>query len=152
MPRRETGRVVAESRYDPRCDTIGALDGRLVALVRSGTPLRRALSAAALSREVRDIDVGALESGGAEDDDEARDREVLRVRVPPRVKTKWGDVKRQNLTAAPHGGDIDATAPAATQGQDSPQEKGKEPLLPVPLPGTQQQLPAGHPPVAGQTK
>jgi len=53
------------------------------------------LSAAALSREVRAIDVGALEAGGAEpEDDAASEREVLRVRVPKRVKAKWGEVKR----------------------------------------------------------
>ena len=175
--------VVAESRYDPCCDTVEALDARLVVLVRSGARLRRALarivgefvrrraweplgfvrpadyarerpglsarelhefahvegalaklhaidtahssdqlgwtkarllcrvatpeseahwlaaagrlSAAALSREVRAIDVGALESGGAEPgDEEPRDREVLRVRVAPHVRAKWGDVKR----------------------------------------------------------
>jgi len=44
---------------------------------------------------VRAIDVGALESGGDEPgDDEPGDREVLRVRVRARVKSKWGDVKR----------------------------------------------------------
>jgi hypothetical protein len=47
---------------------------------------------------------------------------------------KWGSVTRQSMTAAPHGVDV-APAPA------------KEPLLPGPLPGTQQQLPAGHPAV-----
>jgi hypothetical protein len=36
--------VVAESRYDPRIDTVEALDARLVALVRSAAPLRRALA------------------------------------------------------------------------------------------------------------
>jgi hypothetical protein len=36
--------VVAESRYDPRSDTVEALDARLVALARSGAPLRRALA------------------------------------------------------------------------------------------------------------
>jgi len=36
--------VVAESRYDPRSDTVEALDARLVELVRSGAPLRRALA------------------------------------------------------------------------------------------------------------
>ncbi len=175
--------VVADSRYDPRCDTVAALDARLAVLARSGAPLRRALariagefvrrraweplgfvrpadyarerpglsarelhdlahvdaalaklpaidralttgqlgwtkarlvcrvatpeseahwlavagrlSAAALSREVRAIDVGALEAGGAEpQEDAAGEREVLRVRVPKRVKAKWGVVKR----------------------------------------------------------
>ena len=193
--------VVAESRYDPRTDTVEALDARLVALARSGAPLRRALaqitgefvrgrpespkatvphespkatvpgwdrlgfvrpadyarerpglsarelhelahvdaalaklpaidralttgqlgwtkarllcrvatpeseahwlseagrlSAAALSREVRAFDVGALAAGGAEPADQAAgERAVLRVRVPPHVKGKWGDVKR----------------------------------------------------------
>jgi hypothetical protein len=53
------------------------------------------LSATALAREVRAIDVGSLAAGAAEpDDDDAGAREVLRVRVPRRVKTKWGDVKR----------------------------------------------------------
>ncbi len=36
--------VVAESRYDPRTDTVAALDARLVALARSEAPLRRALA------------------------------------------------------------------------------------------------------------
>ena len=36
--------VVAESRYEPRIDTVEALDARLVALARSGAPLRRALA------------------------------------------------------------------------------------------------------------
>lgn len=65
-------------------------------LCRVATPERKAhwlveagrFSAAALSREVRAIDVGALESGAEPGDEEAGDREVLRVRVPPRVKTK----------------------------------------------------------------
>ncbi|MEN8184030.1 MAG: hypothetical protein ABFS46_16000, partial [Myxococcota bacterium] len=53
------------------------------------------LSAAALSREVRAIDVGALEAGGADPpEEEGREREVLRVRAPRRVRTKWGEVKR----------------------------------------------------------
>jgi hypothetical protein len=60
---------------------------------------------------------------------------------------KWGSVKRQNITAAPHGGSIDTTAPPAqTPGQT------KEPLLPVPLPGTETKLPAGHPPVDSGNK
>jgi hypothetical protein len=49
---------------------------------------------AALAREVRAIDVGSLEAGADASDEEPGEREVLRVRVPPRVKTKWGDVKR----------------------------------------------------------
>lgn len=57
---------------------------------------------------------------------------------------KWGNVTRQNITAAPHGGSVNEPPPSA--------EKGKEAVLPVPLPGTQQPLPAGHPPVPGQTK
>lgn len=56
---------------------------------------------------------------------------------------KWGNVKRQNITAAPHGDSIPTTAPPA---QD------KEPLLPVPLPGTETKLPAGHPPVEAGAK
>jgi hypothetical protein len=54
------------------------------------------LSAAELAQQVRAIDVGALEAGGAEvsDDDAEAEREVLRIRVPRRVKTRWGDVKR----------------------------------------------------------
>jgi hypothetical protein len=173
--------VVAESRYDPRCDAVETLDARLTELVRSGAPLRRALariagevvrrrawdplgfvrpadyarerpglsarelhdlarvdarllrlpaidralatgrlgwtqarllcrvatpedeerwleaarglSAEALAREVRAIDVRALEAGG-EEQAEDEEREVLRVRAPPRVRTKWGEVKR----------------------------------------------------------
>jgi hypothetical protein len=50
------------------------------------------LSAAALAREVRTIDVGALEAGHAAGD--AAQREVLRVRAPARVRAKWGEVKR----------------------------------------------------------
>ena len=49
---------------------------------------------------------------------------------------KWRNVTRQSMTATPHGADV---APAAAQ--------EKEPLLPGPLPGTQQQMPAGHPAV-----
>jgi hypothetical protein len=175
--------VVVESRYDPRSDTIEALDVRLTALVRSGAPLRRALAriagegvrrraweplgfvrladyarerpglsarelhdlarvdaklarlpaidravttgrlgwtqarllclvatpedegrwleaarglpADALAREVRAIDVGALEAGGGDSSEEAEpEREVLRVRAVPRVRSKWGEVKR----------------------------------------------------------
>jgi hypothetical protein len=53
------------------------------------------LSAAALAREVRAIDVGALEARGAETSDDTRaEREVLRIRAATRVRTKWGDVKR----------------------------------------------------------
>lgn len=54
---------------------------------------------------------------------------------------KWGNVKRQNITAAPHGGSIDTVPP----------DKNKEPLLPV-IPGTQTNLPAGHPPVDAGSK
>jgi hypothetical protein len=55
----------------------------------------RGLSAEALARGVRACDVGALEAGGAEPPEEdERERAMLRVRVPPRVKTKWGAVKR----------------------------------------------------------
>jgi hypothetical protein len=175
--------VVAESRYDPQCDTVEALDAGLVGWMRSGAPLRRALariagevvrtraweslgfvrpadyarerpglsarelqelarvdealarlpgldealtsgrlgwtkarllcrvatpedegrwleasgrlSAAALAREVRAIDTGALEAGGADPgEDDAAERQVLRVRAPRRVRTKWGEVKR----------------------------------------------------------
>lgn len=59
-----------------------------------------------------------------------------------RVGDKWGNVKRQNLTAAPH--DIEGAVP----------DQGKEPLLPVipGAPGASQQLPAGHPPVPTETK
>ncbi len=60
---------------------------------------------------------------------------------------KWGSVKRQNITAAPHGGSIEATAPPAPG-----PSQGKEPLLPIPLPGTETKLPAGHPPVDSGTK
>jgi len=57
---------------------------------------------------------------------------------------KWGNVTRQNMTAAPHGvGSVNEPAPAAV-----PQpESGQESLLPIPLPGQQQALPSGHPPV-----
>ena len=57
---------------------------------------------------------------------------------------KWGNVTRQNLTAAPHGVEpVGGAAPAPAPDQ------GKTAILPVPLPGTQQPLPAGHPPVSG---
>jgi len=59
---------------------------------------------------------------------------------------KWGNVKRQSITASPHGGSVETNAPP------QPAEKGKEPLLPVPLPGTETNLPAGHPPVDSGTK
>lgn len=55
---------------------------------------------------------------------------------------KWGNVTRQSMTATPHGVD---TAPAPVTGPAP--GSTKEPLLPGPLPGTQQQLPAGHPAV-----
>jgi hypothetical protein len=58
---------------------------------------------------------------------------------------KWGNVTRQNMTAAPHGvGSVNEPPPAA----------GKQPesLLPVPLPGQQPSLPTGHPPVNAGTK
>jgi hypothetical protein len=57
-----------------------------------------------------------------------------------RTGDKWGNVTRQNLTAAPH--DIEGP------------DQEKEPLLPV-IPGTagkSQDLPAGHPPVPAGTK
>ncbi len=174
--------VAAETRYDPRADSVEALDARLVACVRGAAPLRRALarvagafvarraweplgfarpadcarerpglsarelrdlahvdaalarlplieaafvagrlswtkarmlcrvatpedeahwlaaatqlSAAALAREVRAIDAGSLEAGGAEpDDDDAGERETLRVRAPAHVLGRWGKVK-----------------------------------------------------------
>jgi hypothetical protein len=53
------------------------------------------LSAAALAREVRAIDVDSLEAGALDLlDDEPGEREVLRVRAPQQVKCKWGYVKR----------------------------------------------------------
>ncbi len=61
---------------------------------------------------------------------------------------KWGGVKRQNITAAPHGGSIETTAPPVQNSSGKPQE----PLLPVPLPSTQTKLPAGHPPIDSGTK
>jgi hypothetical protein len=57
--------------------------------------------AAALAREVRACDVEALESGGLDAPQEGEpERAVLRVRVPPRVKTKWGAVRRTLRQAA----------------------------------------------------
>lgn len=47
---------------------------------------------------------------------------------------KWAGVTRQSMTTAPHG-------------TEAAPEAAKEPLLPGPLPGQQQQLPAGHPAV-----
>jgi hypothetical protein len=175
--------VVAQSRYDPRTDEVGALDARLTELARNGAPLRRALariagvfverrawellgfarladyarerpglsarelydlahvdaalaklpaigaalasgrlgwtkarllcrvatpedeglwlaaagrlSAAALAHEVRAIDVDSLEAGALDPlEDEPGEREVLRVRTPRHVKSRWGYVKR----------------------------------------------------------
>jgi hypothetical protein len=61
---------------------------------------------------------------------------------------KWSDVKRQNMTAAPHGVAPADGAPPATGAEP---DQGKEPLLPV-IPGQpqQQSLPAGHPPVGSK--
>jgi hypothetical protein len=61
---------------------------------------------------------------------------------------KWGNVTRQNMTAAPHGVAPAGEAPPAT---GAVPESGKEPLLPV-IPGQPQQqaLPAGHPPVGSK--
>lgn len=58
---------------------------------------------------------------------------------------KWGNVQKQNQTAAPH--EIEG-------GAAQPSDNGKEPLLPVMpgTPGTQPSLPAGHPPVPTGTK
>ncbi|MEO5925966.1 MAG: hypothetical protein ABIR70_19255 [Bryobacteraceae bacterium] len=55
---------------------------------------------------------------------------------------KWGNVTRQNMTAAPHGvSPVGGAAPTPTP------EQGKEPLLPV-IPGQPSPaLPAGHPAV-----
>jgi hypothetical protein len=104
---RELARVDAALARLPALDealTTGQLGWTKARLLcRVATPLdeRRwlesasRLSAAALAREVRAIDVDALEAGGAEpDEDEAAEREVLRVRAPRRVRTKWGEVKR----------------------------------------------------------
>lgn len=53
------------------------------------------LSAGALARGVRAIDVGSVEAGGAEPySDEDGERETLRVRTPRRVLAKWGHVRR----------------------------------------------------------
>ena len=53
------------------------------------------LSAAALAREVRAIDVDSIEAGVLDPlDDEPGEREVVRVRTPRHVKSKWGYVKR----------------------------------------------------------
>ena len=53
------------------------------------------LSAAALAREGRAIDVGSLEAAALDPlDDEPGEREVLRVRTPRQVKAKWGYLKR----------------------------------------------------------
>jgi hypothetical protein len=60
-----------------------------------------------------------------------------------RQGNKWGNVQKQSAMTGPHG--IDDTPAAAPTEKGS--ERGKEALLPVPLPGTQPSLPAGHPPV-----
>jgi len=53
------------------------------------------LSAAALAREVRAIDVDSLEAGALDPlEDEPGEREVLRVRAPRHVKSRWSNVKR----------------------------------------------------------
>ncbi len=67
-----------------------------------------------------------------------------------RTGDKWGGVKRQNLTAAPHG--VEPVGGAAPPATGAAPDQGKAPLIPVPLPGTQQALPAGHPPVPAGTK
>jgi hypothetical protein len=55
----------------------------------------RRLSAAALAREVRGVDVGSLEAGAQDPlDEEPGEREVLRMRTPRRVMSKWGHLKR----------------------------------------------------------
>jgi hypothetical protein len=101
------------ARVDARLARLPAIDRALTAgrlgwtqarlLCRVATPedeggwleAARALSADSLAREVRAIDVGALEAGGTEPaEDEESEREVLRVRAPSRVRTKWGEVKR----------------------------------------------------------
>jgi hypothetical protein len=53
------------------------------------------LTAAALAREVRAMDGGRVEAlGEAPGEEDLAEREVLRVRCPPRVLRKWGDVRR----------------------------------------------------------
>jgi hypothetical protein len=57
------------------------------------------LSAAALAREVRAVDVRCLEAGAGtagehEADEDARERETLRIRCAAPVLRKWGDVRR----------------------------------------------------------
>jgi hypothetical protein len=53
------------------------------------------LSAAALAREVRGVDVGSLEAGALDRrEDEPGEREVLRVSTPRQVKARWGYLKR----------------------------------------------------------
>ena len=51
---------------------------------------------------------------------------------------KWGNVKRQNLTAAPHGVEpVGGAPPPATGAAPAPgpaPDQGKAPLIPVPLP------------------
>jgi hypothetical protein len=60
---------------------------------------------------------------------------------------KWGNVQKQAKMAVPHGVEPVGAPPATAPGENS-----KAPLLPVPLPGTQPTLPAGHPPVDSGTK
>jgi hypothetical protein len=61
--------------------------------------LAKALPARALAREVRRLDVGSLERGGArarapdDDDEEERPRETERLRCTPRVRVKWHRVR-----------------------------------------------------------
>jgi hypothetical protein len=61
-----------------------------------------------------------------------------------RQGNKWGNVQKQSTTTAPHGLDPVENPPIAVPTQ--------EPLLPVPLPGTQPSLPVGHPPVDSGAK
>jgi hypothetical protein len=58
------------------------------------------LSAAALAREVRAVDIGCLEAGsgpeaeGEGDGGDARERETLRIRCTAPTLRRWGDVRR----------------------------------------------------------
>jgi hypothetical protein len=63
---------------------------------------------------------------------------------------KWGNVQKQNAMTGPHG--VESVGGAPSPATPAPATKSGEPLLPVPLPGTQPSLPAGHPPVNSGTK
>jgi hypothetical protein len=65
--------------------------------------LARRLTARALAREVRAVDVGSLEAGAVETDEDGgveEWRECVRIRCTPSVRGKWGTVRQLARRAA----------------------------------------------------